>query len=586
MQLLPLASTLKCVCLALLPVLVAGYTEKPMGFDASAVKADIIFTGGNIVTMDPANPAPEAVAIQGDRIVAVGERKKILALGNAGTRIVELGDRALVPGFIDAHGHLSFLAMNTEMVNLSSPPVGSAETMDDIVRLIKEHIANKQIPPGTWVLGYGYDDSLLAEKRHPTRDDLDQASTEHPIALMHVSGHLATVNSRALAERGVNANTVNPKGGIIRRRPGSNEPDGVLEELATFDFTMRVLNEMKQTHLPELIQNGISRYASYGITTIQEGGADEGDIAALKQAAAAQPFGADVVGYQVIREDDLETPKNMTAETRYENGFRVGGAKLFLDGSPQGRTAFMTAHYCTPPQGEGSEYVAYPTRSRDIYRQQVNTLLHRGVPLLVHANGDAAIEMMIDGVRQGLDGINPMPDHRSVIIHAQLMRKDQVDDAATLGMVASYFSAHTYYWGDWHRISFGNERAANISPTGWATERGLPFTLHNDSPVVPPDMMLLLSATVNRTTRSGHILGPGQRITPYQALYAITQGAAYQYFEENKKGSITVGKQADLVVLGANPLTIAPETIKDIPILETIAHGKTIYTNPAVASGS
>jgi hypothetical protein len=203
-------------------------------------------------------------------------------------------------------------------------------------------------------------------------------------------------------------------------------------------------------------------------------------------------------------------------------------------------------------------------------------LLARGVPVLAHANGDAAIDMMIDGVAAALvDG--EITDHRSVVIHGQLMRPDQLDRVKDLGIVPSYYAAHPYFWGDWHRLSFGDERASFISPLRATLDRGIPFTIHNDSPIVPPDIMRLIWIAVNRKTRSGYVLGPDQRLTVLEALYAVTQGAAYQYFEENEKGSITPGKRADLVILGVNPLSVEADAIKDIPVLETIARGQTVY---------
>ena len=196
--------------------------------------------------------------------------------------------------------------------------------------------------------------------------------------------------------------------------------------------------------------------------------------------------------------------------------------------------------------------------------------------MLAHANGDAAIDMMIEGVAAAVHG-EEIPDHRTVLVHAHLVREDQLPLVKALGLVPSYYAVHPYFWGDWHRVSFGEERASFISPMGRTAELGIPFTIHNDSPVVPPDVMRLLWIAVNRKTRSGYVLGPDQRATPNQALHAVTLGAAYQYFEEDTKGSITPGKRADLVILDANPLTVDPDAIKDINVIETIARGNTVY---------
>ena len=202
--------------------------------NAIAQQADFIFTGENIITMDASDVA--AVAVRGDRIVASGSRAEVLELRGDDTRVIELGDRALLPGFIDAHGHFSSVSRSAALLDLSSPPVGGVTSIEDIVRALRLRIEQEQIPAGDLVFGFGYDDSLLAEGRHPNRDDLDRASTNHPIVVRHVSGHLLAANSMALDEAGLSASTQNPEGGIIRRRAGSNEPDGVMEETAMGAF--------------------------------------------------------------------------------------------------------------------------------------------------------------------------------------------------------------------------------------------------------------------------------------------------------------------------------------------------------------
>ena len=187
------------------------------------------------------------------------------------------------------------------------------------------------------------------------------------------------------------------------------------------------------------------------------------------------------------------------------------------------------------------------------------------------------MDLMIQGVAEAVEGMDPMPDHRSVIIHAQVMRADQLDQAAELNIVPSFFAAHTFFWGDWHVRSFGEERGTNVSPARWAIDRGVNFTIHNDAPVVPPDIMRLVSIAVNRKSRSGRVLGSHQRLTVMEALNAVTLGAAYQYFEEDRKGSITVGKQADLVILGESPLTADPAKLEYLPIMETFSRGRSVY---------
>ena len=550
-----------------------GIGFSSLGALGAAQDADLIFLGQNIITMDASNVS--AVAVRGDRIVVAGSEQDARALQGEGTRVIELGERALLPGFIDAHGHFAGVARYVDMLDLSSPPVGDVTSVDDIVRKLQRRIENRNIPPGELVYGYGYDDSLLAELRHPDRDDLDRASSDHPIVIRHVSGHLLAANSMALLEAGVGANSADPAGGIIRRRPGSDEPDGVMEETAMqfFPGTGELLTPQRQS---ELRREAVQIYAGYGITTIQDSNVSQAYVDRLKAEGLEQEYAADIVTFVMgnpLPDDVLAT---VAADTSYTGGVRNGGVKFTLDGSPQGRTAWMSEPYNAGPPGAAADYVAYPSYDPDAWLNRIGPLLERGVPVLAHANGDAAIELMIDGVANAI-AAGPVPDHRSVIIHAQLIREDQLDRVAELGIIPSFYSVHPFFWGDWHRLSFGEERARFISPVQAAIARDIPFTVHNDSPIVPPDMMRLVEITVNRETRSGFVLGPDQRASVMQALHAITLGAAYQYFEEDEKGSITVGKRADLVILEDNPLTVATSELGEVSVLETFARGKSIF---------
>lgn len=544
-----------------------------LAVSVAAQNADIIFLGQNIITMDDSEVT--AVAVRGDRIVATGSEADVEALRGSNTRVVELGDQALLPGFIDAHGHFAGVSRYADMLDLSSPPVGNVNNVDDIVRKIRLRIEEMQIPDGQLIFGFGYDDSLLEEQRHPDRDDLDRASTNHPIVIRHVSGHLLAANTAALAEAGVGETTEDPAGGIIRRRPGTQIPDGVMEETAMqfFPGTGELLSAQRQS---ELRREAVDIYAGYGITTIQDSNVSTDYVELLKSEAREEPFKADIVTYVMGNPLPDDALNLVTHDTEYVGGIRNGGIKFTLDGSPQGRTAWMSQPYTAGPPGAAPDYVAYPSYDPQAWRERIGPILDRGVPVLVHANGDEAIELMIDGVADAI-GDREVPDHRSVIIHAQLIREDQLDRVKDLGIIPSYYSVHPFFWGDWHRLSFGDDRANFISPVRATIDRDIPFTIHNDSPIVPPDMMRLISITVNRETRSGYILGPDQRATVMEALWSVTQGAAYQYFEEDEKGSITPGKRADLVILGANPLSVDPSTLGDIEIIETIARGETIF---------
>ena len=552
-------------------VLMAACSPEP-----ASISADVIFVGDNIVTMEDDAAAVTGVAILGDEIIAVGDSATVMDIRGPDTRVVELGERSLLPGFIDSHGHFTFTARLSDFVNLSSPPVGTAENIDDIVELLTARITKDETPAGEWVVGYGYDDSLLAENRHPTRDDLDKVSTEHPIVLMHVSGHLSATNSLALRQSEITAETEDPPGGVIRRRDGSREPNGVLEESASSALVFARIGAINDERFELMTRDAAKLYARYGITTAQDGAVAPKDFTLMKALAAVEPYAIDIGAYPFVTSLSDEGYDNFVPESDYAGGVRLVGIKFALDGSPQGRTAWLTEPYTEGPPGAAEDYVAYATIELDYYMGRVAELIGRKIPLLVHANGDAAMDLMLDGISDALEA-TPNPDHRSVIIHAQLMREDQVQRAAKLGVVPSYFSAHTFFWGDWHRKSFGEERAQNISPTRWATDYGVNFTVHNDAPVVPPNMLRLLWATVNRETRSGHVIGPHQRLTVEEALYAVTLGGAYQFFEEDRKGSLRVGKQADLVILDENPLTVDPASLNKLRVMETFSRGRSVY---------
>ena len=548
--------------------------EAPIGATATLPDsvADSVYIGEHIISMTGSNPG--AVAVRGDRIFATGSAQQITPLIGESTRVIELGEQALLPGFIDAHGHFSALARTADYVDLSPPPVGGAESIADIVRALRLAIEQSSIPAGTLVTGFGYDDSLLEERRHPTRFDLDEASTSHPIVIRHVSGHLAVGNSLALADAGISAETPDPAGGIVRRLE-DGAPDGVMEETA-MTLLPDAVASLTPERFAELRRQALQIYAGYGITTIQDSNLPLDYIEMLRQEAASDAYPVDMVAYAMANSLSDEVLDSIEVEQNYVNGFRLGGIKFTLDGSPQGRTAWLTEPYEQGPPGAADDYVAYPSYEPSEYLRRIPAIIERGLPALVHVNGDAAIDLMLEGL-ESIAQQGPLPDHRSVAIHAQLARPDQLDRMRELGVLPSFYAVHPFFWGDWHRLSFGDERASFISPLRAALDRGIPITIHNDSPVVPPDIMRLVSIAVNRETRSGYVLGPDQRVDVMEALHAVTLGAAYQYFEENEKGSLEAGKRADFVILAQDPRIVESEALADIDIVETISRGMTIY---------
>ncbi|MEH6581518.1 MAG: amidohydrolase [Halioglobus sp.] len=571
-----------CLTMSVSLLALAGCSKEPVEavvqeaqvFPEETASLTTLYINADIVTVDEAQPSAEAVAVRDGMILAVGSRSAVEAVSGDKLEIRDLAGKTLMPGFIDAHGHITMTNKMQASANISSPPVGSAKTIDDILALLRAH--RELMPDAPWLTAWGYDESLLVEGRHPTREDLDKVSTEIPIVLQHVSGHFVTCNSRALALAGITADTVAPQGGVIRRMPDSREPNGVLEEQA-FGLVVKIMPVMEQKAALGLMTKTQAYYASNGITTVQDGASTGNEIDLLQSAAEAGLLYLDVVTfpYAPYMEGQLE---KFPPSRQYDNHFRVGGIKLVLDGSPQGKTAWMTKPYLHVPHGQPEDYAGYPTLKDEQVAGFVDYAFSNSVPLLAHANGDAAADQLINAVSAANEKLGKA-DRRPVMIHAQTVREDQIDKMISAGIVPSYFVAHTFYWGDWHRDSvFGVERASRISPLRSSKDKGLRYTVHNDTPVVPPDMMRLLWSAVTRVTRSGVVLGADQRATVMEGIKAMTLDAAYQYFEEGSKGSIEVGKRADFVVLAENPLTVDPMAIKDILVLETIKDGATVFS--------
>jgi hypothetical protein len=543
-------------------------------WSGTLLAVDTVYVNADIVTVNDEQPRARAMAVRDGRIFALGSRQSVTGTVDDGAVVLDMEGRTIVPGFIDAHGHFASGSFTTTLADLQPPPAGGVSDMKMLLGELGQWMGVN--PDAEWVVGRGYDDSLLAEGRHPTRHDLDTVSRDKPVAVVHISGHLMACNTRCLELAGITAATEDPPGGVIRREAGSRQPDGVLEETAMYGVR-RSLPPPDPTAAAGMIAAFQDYYASQGITTAQDGGNDAASIEGLRRMAAAGILEIDLVAFRRFGPGQV-IPADFVPTSTYEHRFRVGGIKLMLDGSPQGKTAWLTQPYHVPPRGEGAEYRGYASMPTEALEQLIDQAVARRIPVLAHANGDAAADQLIHAVTRAQKRFG-IGDRRTVMIHAQTVRDDQLDAMKVQGIIPSFFSAHTFYWGDWHRDSvLGAERAKRISPLASAAERGMPYTTHNDTPVVPPDMMRLMWASTNRLTRSDEVLGEAQRVAPIEALKSVTLNAAYQNFEEHAKGSLEPGKLADLVVLSANPLEVDPVKIKDIVVLETIKEGRTIYS--------
>ncbi len=532
-------------------------------------RADLILSSDKVILMIGDQKAqPLSIAIKNEKIIWVGSHKNAK---NIQGKHIDFGDQAILPGFIDAHGHASYLAFATQVANLASPPVGGINTIKDLQAELGKFIEESDLQPGEWVMGLGYDDSLLSEQRHPTKEDLDAVSTEHPIYLIHVSAHLGAANSLALSLANINTETKDPPGGKIRRYQNSSEPNGVFEETAAYPLQQLAMSAYKDPI--GSVKSAMEIYAKNGITTAQDGASSKETIGLMQAADAQGKINLDIISYPIGQNGLLKDIDTISFGS-YNGRLKIGGIKLILDGSPQGKTAYLTEPYYKPPHSESDSYKGYPLIPQSEVSKWIKEYAELKIPIMAHANGDAAADMLIEAVEQA----NMNSDHRTIMIHAQTVREDQLDQMKELKILPSYFSTHTFYWGDWHRDSvFGEERAMRISPTKSSLDRNMPFTVHNDAPVVPPDMIRLLWSTTNRKTRSGKVLGEEQKISTYAALEAMTINAADQHFEEDIKGTIEVGKQADLVILSEDPLSIHPEKLLNLKVVATYSKGKEIF---------
>jgi len=538
---------------------------------------DLVYRGGTVLTMNDESPRAEAVAVRDGRIVAVGAEAEVLETRGPSTTIVELDGRTMLPGFVDPHGHMMMGGLQALSANLLAPPDGEVTDIASLQGTLRDWMAANAEAVETMqlIVGFGYDNAQLAETRHPDRDDLDAISTELPVLLIHQSGHLAAVNSVALELGGITSATPNPQGGLIQRRPGTQEPSGVLEETAAFPLLLKLLGRVGPEGAAAFVRAGSELWARFGYTTAQDARTSPDQVAALQQAAASGVFRIDVVSYpDVLMDRDLIA---RTVSRTYHNRFRVAGAKLTIDGSPQGFTAWRDRPYYAPVGDYDPDYRGYAAASPEQVRDAIDWAYGNGLQILTHANGEAATDQLlsyIEAAREKHGG----GDRRSVLIHGQFLREDQVDSLKRLEVLPSLFPMHTFYWGDWHREhTVGPERVDDISPTGWCVKRGMKFTSHHDAPVAFPNSMRVLDATVTRRSRSGDIIGPAQRVDVMTALRAMTIWPAWQIFEEDDKGSIEVGKLADFALLDRDPTAVDPETIDQIHVVETIKEGETVF---------
>jgi hypothetical protein len=564
--------------LSLAAIVAIGF--KP-GTATAQESADTVYLGGPIITM--AGDAPsyvEALAVADGRILFAGPRDEALAMAEDSTRVVDLDGKTLLPAFIDAHSHYINSLLVANQAKVYAPPSGPGEDVPSIIAELKRFAAERKIPEGEFIKAYGYDDSIMPDGRLLNRDDLDEAFPNNPVRVDHVSMHGTVLNSLALEAYGVSAETETPPGGVIVRKPGTQEPWGLIMETAFLPI-MEQADPMTAQQEIELSRAGQMLYAEAGITTAHEGATHLPQFQTMQRAAAAGANIIDIVAYPFITDVKkvlLDLPVSEWGV--YQDRFKVGGVKITLDGSPQGRTAFFTTPYLRGgPDGE-ENWTGEPTFPADLANTMVKEVYDLDVPLIIHTNGDAAIDMFFDAYELARDG-DFSRDWNVTTIHTQFLRRDQIRKFVEYDVRPSFYTLHTFYFADTHIANRGVDQGSYISPMRDAIDAGLRPTNHTDFVVVPLDQMMMLWSAVNRIARSGAEVDLEQRVTPFEGLKAMTEWAAEQYGEESLKGTLEVGKLADLVILDQDPLSVDPMAIRDIKVIETIKEGNTIYPQPA-----
>ena len=535
-----------------------------------------VYYNGDIITMVGEAPEyAEAIVVKDGNISFVGSSDEAMKVAGKGHNMIDLEGKTMLPGFIDAHAHFGNFSSQAIGAQILPPPDAGANNIAALISILKQWNTPENRALTGWIFGAGFDDSVLEEKRFPTKHDLNLVSTEFPIMIIHISGHFAVENSKGLELLNITSETKNPEGGLIRREDG-NEPNGVLEELAAIPYYAKALTPKTKEASELFFNSGQDMALSYGYTTAQEGRAMLENHSFLAGKANENKLKLDVVSYvDYMFVDSLMYTKWNSSE--YNQKYRIGGMKLTLDGSPQGRTAWRTQPYLLPPDGAKEGYLGYPAIPQD---SVLESLYRKGFTnnwqIQTHANGDAAMDQMIRTMRT-VSSEFEKKDRRNVLIHGQYVREDQLDAFKELDVITSLFPLHTFYWGDWHKEIIGDSLGNKISPTRTALNKGLRITIHTDAPVALPNLMRMVGISVERKSRSGKDIGSNEKLTPFEALKGITIWSAYQHFEDETKGTLEKGKIADLVILDKNPLKINAEEIKDIQVLKTIKEGKIVF---------
>ena len=564
--------------------------------------ADSIYLGGDILTMAGNEPAyVEALAVKDGKILALGTKNEVLLAKGESTKVVDLGGKTLLPGFIDSHGHMILFGKNMMDANLfGTPDIG------DLLARMKAHTPS--VPEGQWIVGMGYSARVLKEGRTPTIEELDTVSTDRPVMIVDGSGHLASGNSALFKVTGITAETPDPVGGNFSRKADGKSLLGPMEETAL--NAVRIQRPAFTGELADQVVTGAAAlWAKHGQTTAQEGGLGLGadDIALVRNAIDKNllPIDLYIAAKDTATDDTINAAYSIASEynkhpegtslkllaerpdldKRYINRVRLGGIKFWLDGSPD--SCWMTKPFAVNPPGKEGEFLGYQQIPDAVLDAAFDKYWTTNLQINMHMLGDAAADQALRAIEKAVKKYG-MRDHRPVFIHGANIREDQLARIKAVGAIPSFLTSSLSRQGDSVARLWGPERTARANAANTFSKLGMPFTFSHDAPVSPvPSILELVDAGVNRIAPSGAVLGPDERVSAYVALRAVTTMAAYQIKEEKTKGTLEAGKLADLVILDKNPLKVESKDIKSISVMETIKEGRTIFQkSPSIASAA
>ncbi len=540
--------------------------------------ADTIYHSGNVITVDESFSLAQAVAVKDGLILAVGSDDIVDQYAAENTVLVDLHGKAMMPGIYDSHGHLNTFMMAGNWANLQ---LNSADfysttpnTMDDIVAALIQYKEEKGLSDEAPIIGWGYHESRLVEKRMPTKEDLDRVSTTQPVIAINLGMHVYTLNSKALEMMGIDESTPDPEGCKIYRVEGTNEPNGQIQGTSIRANVLEMFNDTSTEAKLAGFEAAQMRYLSVGITTAQEGLSRDDTVATLTAAGEAGSLILDVIAYPSWNEASKllrEFPAYQGGE--YVNHVKIIGEKIQSDGTLSSG-AFLTQPFQGTEDNYGLEYIS----SEDM-ESAIREAFQNGRQVIVHAMGDAAIDKFMSIYEQvakeeGMD----VSTRRDVIIHSSAMRRDQMPKAKELNLICSFYSTASTGLYELYCQTLGKARADLTHPMQSAINAGIVTTLHNDAPIAGPDPFIMMYSAVNRVSvLTNTPFGPEERISVEDAIRSMTINGAYQHFEEDIKGSIEPGKHADLIILNADPLTLNPLDFQILKTLETIKDGVSVY---------